>query len=673
MVDYSINAVPRRVVYSGSAGVGPYAFTFEVLAPTDIAVYKNATQLTLTTHYTVTINANGTGSVTLVTAATSSDRIVITGARAIQRTTDFATAGDLVAASLNEQFDANVIFSQQIAETAKRSLTAPVHDPEHVDSGGTLNMMLPSSTDRALKLLGFDSVGNPTTYLTGAANGEDAGDITFIQSGSGAVGRTVEDKLYEFVSLLDFIPTNLHAGIKNRTGTTPLTTYIQNAINAGKPVYAPKGTYVINGNLELAGASFHGAGIDQTIFKKSSGTDQYDMMRVTGGSGHSLRGFTLDGVLSTDTLSGAGLYLLSGATNGLVADISVKNMNTQGFATNSVTYNKFINLRAEGCGHRGFNMSVNSNDNIVDNFHAKSCKKAGFLIGFASHRNVITNLRLYDSIDGEFWLHHGCEYNVVSNVIAGEANASAPSERPVFRCEIGCKHNHFSNVTLIGARNRGLGVSNGPYQETAGGLTKDDGSPCEFNSFHNFKIFGVLPLNGTSTGVFLQNSAENFGTRDNEFRNFYISGFDKGVSYGNSLILRSEFENVKFGTTTTARWSGISWTANLASRFINCRGLNDAGFLTGTTTDFGAGVGTSAAQPDYVEDEAILNPFGVPVMVTIRSTTTALSTVTITGGTVGGNMYLPNTLGGDFLVRAGESIKVTGGASVVWRWRTAGS
>jgi hypothetical protein len=47
MADYNINAVTRRVVFTGSAGVGPYAFSFEVLDENDVAVYFNATKLTL--------------------------------------------------------------------------------------------------------------------------------------------------------------------------------------------------------------------------------------------------------------------------------------------------------------------------------------------------------------------------------------------------------------------------------------------------------------------------------------------------------------------------------------------------------------------------------------------------------------------------------------------------
>jgi hypothetical protein len=163
MADYNITAVTRRKVFSGSAGVGPYAFTFPILTQTDIVVYKNSTKLTLTTDYTVTINGtNGTGSVTLVVAATASDTITIIGSRAIQRTTDFVTAGDLAASSLNEQLDGLTIMVQQLAEENKRTIKAPPYDPEAVEDGGILNMQLPAKADRAGKVMAFDTDGNPS-------------------------------------------------------------------------------------------------------------------------------------------------------------------------------------------------------------------------------------------------------------------------------------------------------------------------------------------------------------------------------------------------------------------------------------------------------------------------------------------------------------------------------
>lgn len=153
MADYAISNVPRRVVYAAS-GTGPYAFTFEILDETDISVYKAETLLTLTTDYTVLINANGTGEVTLVSTA-GTDNITIVGAKNIQRTSDFTTGGDLFANTLNDELDNQTIFVQQVAETAERGLKAPVTDPTDI------NMTLPNKVDRVGKYLSFDTNGNP--------------------------------------------------------------------------------------------------------------------------------------------------------------------------------------------------------------------------------------------------------------------------------------------------------------------------------------------------------------------------------------------------------------------------------------------------------------------------------------------------------------------------------
>lgn len=156
-----ISNVTRRVVFAPS-GTGPYAFTFEVLAQTDIEVYKGDTLLTLTTDYTVTINPNGTGSVTLVATA-GTDNITIIGARAIQRTTDFVTGGDFFASTVNSELDSLTIFAQQNAEGIERALRAPETDPT------TINMTLPRKADRAGKYLAFDEVtGDPVPGETPA-------------------------------------------------------------------------------------------------------------------------------------------------------------------------------------------------------------------------------------------------------------------------------------------------------------------------------------------------------------------------------------------------------------------------------------------------------------------------------------------------------------------------
>lgn len=211
MADYAITNVARRVVYTGSAGVGPYAFSFPVLVNTDIAVYKNSTLLTLTTDYTVTISGTtGTGSVTLVSAATGSDRITIVGARAIQRSTDFVTGGDFFANTLNTELDSEVIFVQQVAETAERALRAPVTDPT------TINMTLPLNTVRANKTLAFDADGNPTI-------GEQIGDY----KGNWAAGTAYNKR--DLVK--DTSTNNIYLCLTAHTssGSQPLTTNTDSA------------------------------------------------------------------------------------------------------------------------------------------------------------------------------------------------------------------------------------------------------------------------------------------------------------------------------------------------------------------------------------------------------------------------------------------------------------
>ena len=160
-----ISNVTRRVVYAAS-GTGPYAFTFEILANTDIAVYRDDTLLTLTTDYTVTIASNGTGSITLVATPTGATQIAIVGNRTIQRTTDFVTGGDFFANTVNDEMDQQTIFAQQNAEGLQRALSAPQTDPT------TINMTLPRASVRASKVLSFDATGNPAaTEFIGSNRG----------------------------------------------------------------------------------------------------------------------------------------------------------------------------------------------------------------------------------------------------------------------------------------------------------------------------------------------------------------------------------------------------------------------------------------------------------------------------------------------------------------------
>jgi hypothetical protein len=185
-----ISDVTRRVVYSGSAGVGPYSFSFEILNENDIAVYENDTLLTITTDYTVTINADGTGSVTLVSASSSSDTVAILGNKGIERLTDFVTGGDLFATSLNDEFDAQTIFAQQNAEAVSRAIKIPPQSSLSIDT----TLPVPQGN----YILGWNDTGDAILNLQeiGSYKGTDATTTTANYNNRDIVKDSSNSNLY---------------------------------------------------------------------------------------------------------------------------------------------------------------------------------------------------------------------------------------------------------------------------------------------------------------------------------------------------------------------------------------------------------------------------------------------------------------------------------------------
>lgn len=86
----------------------------------------------------------------------------------------------------------------------------------------------------------------------------------FTQSGTGAVARTVQSKLQEFVSVMDFGA--------DPTGTVPSTTAIQNAINTGLSVLIPPGTFLLTDQITCStpGQMITGSGRFSSIFHVTS-------------------------------------------------------------------------------------------------------------------------------------------------------------------------------------------------------------------------------------------------------------------------------------------------------------------------------------------------------------------------------------------------------------------
>jgi hypothetical protein len=96
----------------------------------------------------------------------------------------------------------------------------------------------------------------------------------FIQTGTGAVQRTVESKLQDVVSVLDFIPQAEHAAIKAGTSTYNATAAIKAAIlaaiAAAKSLFLPAGTYLWSDTTPFTIQPTYDKGL--TVFGEGRGT-----------------------------------------------------------------------------------------------------------------------------------------------------------------------------------------------------------------------------------------------------------------------------------------------------------------------------------------------------------------------------------------------------------------
>ena len=157
----NITAQDRRVQYTGNnpADAGPFSFSFQVNATSEIKVYVDSTVKTLTTHYTVSLSADGTGSISFTSGnfPTNAQTITIMSNIPISRTSQFTTGGTLTASALETEFNNQFMQHQQADQRLDRALLVPEHD---TISGA--DFTLPAKSSRLGAVLGFNATtGNP--------------------------------------------------------------------------------------------------------------------------------------------------------------------------------------------------------------------------------------------------------------------------------------------------------------------------------------------------------------------------------------------------------------------------------------------------------------------------------------------------------------------------------
>lgn len=199
--------------FTGNGATTGFPFSFKVFAATDVTVTVANTQgsesvLALGADYAVALNADQDaapgGTVTLAAPLASGHRLVVSSTVPNLQPTDITNSGGFYPRVIEDALDRHVAQIQQIDEKVGRALKVAVTSP----LGG---QALPSPV--AGMLIGWnesnDGLKNYAPIggaLLGqqlaAANGSSL--VGFQQAGTGAVVRTAQDKLREWVNLKDF-------------------------------------------------------------------------------------------------------------------------------------------------------------------------------------------------------------------------------------------------------------------------------------------------------------------------------------------------------------------------------------------------------------------------------------------------------------------------------------
>ena len=226
-----VSAVARRKQYTvGSSGQqGPYAFTFNILADADLAIYVNSTLKTITTHYLVTTASDGTGSITFVAGQYPSedDTVTLIGAKAIARTSDFTAGGDIKASTFNTELDTITIVQQQLEEIDDRSLQLDIHTTRDV-SGATGPLVWPYGTTaaNASKVVAYTAAGNALELTDKAVSSASASASNVAVTSAGAAGTATASVSLSGAGALAFalgIPvgsTGMAGGVSMQYSTT---------------------------------------------------------------------------------------------------------------------------------------------------------------------------------------------------------------------------------------------------------------------------------------------------------------------------------------------------------------------------------------------------------------------------------------------------------------------
>jgi len=128
----ALNSNKPRNEFTASAGDTDFIFNFKIFTESDLIAYLTpvgnvaddaADILTIVTDYTLVIDGDNGGTVTLVIPATDGDMVTLVRQLDITRETDYQTGGDWLAKTVNNDQDYQTYLTQQNDANNARNLT----------------------------------------------------------------------------------------------------------------------------------------------------------------------------------------------------------------------------------------------------------------------------------------------------------------------------------------------------------------------------------------------------------------------------------------------------------------------------------------------------------------------------------------------------------------------
>jgi hypothetical protein len=186
----AFNTNTPRLEFTASASQTVFDFNFKIFIDSDIVVYQtptgqapdDATDILIeTTHYTVVIDGDNGGTVTLVSGATLNDSVTLLRDLPFTRETDYQTGGDLLESTLDEDQDYQTYLSQQLESSKGQFINLPASV-----RGVSVSLPYPIADSYFKWNAAGDGIENDTTIPTNVALAVDSAAAALVSENAAA-------------------------------------------------------------------------------------------------------------------------------------------------------------------------------------------------------------------------------------------------------------------------------------------------------------------------------------------------------------------------------------------------------------------------------------------------------------------------------------------------------